>query len=66
MQSAEKIFVNGKITIFDPKINNATAIAVAGGRIIKIGSDTDVMDTRVVETEIIDLKTSASNSWPNR
>jgi hypothetical protein len=27
MKYAEKIFFNGKVTTFDPKINNATAIA---------------------------------------
>lgn len=56
MRQAEKIFLNGKITTFDPKIKNVTAIAVAEGRIIKVGSDKDVMDTRVAETELIDLK----------
>ncbi len=56
MESAEKIFFNGKITGFDPKINNATAIAVANGRILKVGSDKDVMATKDTETEVIDLK----------
>jgi predicted amidohydrolase YtcJ len=58
MSSADKIFFNGKITTFDPKIKNATAIAVANGRIIKVGSDHEVMATKVETTELIDLKQS--------
>ena len=55
MNSAEKIFFNGKITTFDSKIKNATAIAVANGRIIKVGSDKEIMASKVETTELIDL-----------
>lgn len=55
MKSAEKIFYNGKITTYDPSLTNATAIAVAGGRILKVGSDDQVMATKADNTELIDL-----------
>lgn len=58
MSSADKIFFNGKITTFDPNIQQATAIAVANGRIIKVGSDKEVMMTKVKTTELIDLNQS--------
>lgn len=58
MKFAEKIFFNGKITTFDPALKDATAIAIAHGRFIKVGSDKDVMATKSEATELIDLNQS--------
>jgi predicted amidohydrolase YtcJ len=55
MKYAETIFFNGKITTFDPTLKNATALAVADGRIIKIGLDKEVMATKSSSTELIHL-----------
>lgn len=58
MKCADKIFFNGKITVFDSTAPDATAIAVANGRILKVGSDKEVMATKSNTTELIDLNQS--------
>jgi len=41
-RSADAIFFNGRIRTFDPKVKSARAIAVSDGRIVAVGSDSDV------------------------
>ncbi len=58
MNTADRIFINGKITSYDPKLKNSTGIAISDGRILKVGSDKDVMATKGPSTQVIDLHKS--------
>ncbi|MGD9963019.1 MAG: amidohydrolase family protein, partial [Thermoplasmata archaeon] len=39
---ADAVFYNGKVYTFDPDIGVARAVAVSGGEIIAVGSDSDI------------------------
>lgn len=52
---SERVFFNGKITTLNATQPEATAIAVADGRITAVGSDDDVLARARPETERIDL-----------
>lgn len=54
--SADIIFYNGLITTLDPAVPQAEAIALSGGRILKAGSDVEIMKFKSSQTEMIDLK----------
>jgi predicted amidohydrolase YtcJ len=53
---ADLIFINAKISTLDPKQREASALAILGAKIMKVGSDKDVMALQGSLTKIIDLK----------
>jgi hypothetical protein len=54
-QYADTIYRNGKITTLDPAQKECSAIAVLGERILKVGSDREVMTLQGASTREIDL-----------
>src|SRR5947209_8257205 len=52
---ADLILHNGKIVTVDKKFTVAQALAVEGNRIIKVGTDADVMKTKGTRTKLVDL-----------
>src|SRR5215213_3264143 len=54
-QTAEKIFVNGKIVTVDDRFTIAQALAVRGQRIMAVGENGEIEKLRGPATEIIDL-----------
>jgi predicted amidohydrolase YtcJ len=55
MNAADLILHNGKITTLNPNQPEAQAIAIAGGRLIAVGPDVDVLKWRGPATQVIDL-----------
>jgi len=53
---AETIVVGGRVLSLSPAFPSATAVAVAGGRIIGVGSDADVQALAGPGTEVIDAR----------
>ncbi|RYZ47699.1 MAG: amidohydrolase, partial [Proteobacteria bacterium] len=53
---ADLIFINGKISTLDPKQSEASALAIRGSKILKVGSEIDVMAHKGLATKVIDLK----------
>ena len=49
------IMRNGKITTLDPAKGEAAAVAIADGRILATGSDTEIMRLAKGDTQVIDL-----------
>ncbi|MEM6488539.1 MAG: amidohydrolase family protein, partial [Pseudomonadota bacterium] len=49
------ILHNGRITTYDPALPEATAIAIAGDRVMATGSDADIMAQAGAATRVIDL-----------
>jgi hypothetical protein len=54
--SAELIAFNGRIYTIDDSLPNATAIAVANGRVVYVGDSTGAMAYRNDETRIVNLE----------
>lgn len=54
--SADKIFFNGLISTLDNSHKEASAVAIHQDRIVKVGSDADVMKLRSASTQVVDLK----------
>ncbi len=54
-QSPERIFFNGKIYTVNPAQPWAEAVAVAGGRILAVGADAEILAVAGPQTERIDL-----------
>ncbi|MEM8958439.1 MAG: amidohydrolase family protein, partial [Pseudomonadota bacterium] len=55
MSAPDTILFNGKITTMDPEQPEASAVAIAGDRIVSVGSDTDILAQKTAATETIDL-----------
>src|SRR5688500_13235126 len=53
---ADMILYNGKIITVDKKFSFAEAIAIKDGRIVKVGTDDDILELRDNRTTVIDLK----------
>ncbi|MCX6138755.1 MAG: amidohydrolase [Ignavibacteriales bacterium] len=54
-QPADVIFVNGKIWTVDNARPEVEAVAVAGGRIIAVGSTKEIESYRIQATKVVDL-----------
>ncbi len=54
-QQADQILHHGKIVTVDPAFSIQEAIAIAGNRILRVGSDADVLKTWGQQTQVIDL-----------
>src|SRR5262245_13527677 len=54
-QTADKIFLNGKIVTVDDRFAIAQALAVRGQRIIAVGAGADIEKLKGPATEILDL-----------
>lgn len=52
---ADLILHNGKIVTVDKKFTVHQALAVQGGKVLKVGSNEDVLKTKGAATEVIDL-----------
>ncbi|SKB93838.1 hypothetical protein SAMN05660477_01932 [Soonwooa buanensis] len=55
-QKADIIITNGKITTLDTKNPEAQAVAISGNKIIKIGSNSDILKLKNSNTKLIDAK----------
>jgi predicted amidohydrolase YtcJ len=55
-QSADLIAFNGRIYTVDDSIGNATAMAIAGGRVLYVGDSAGAMALRADDTELLDLR----------
>jgi predicted amidohydrolase YtcJ len=53
--SADLILFNGKITTLDRQNPNATAVAIADGRFVAVGSDSDILQRAAANVRRIDL-----------
>src|SRR4051794_32085584 len=49
------ILHNGKVVTVDPAFSIRQAVAVQGGKILRVGTNDDVLKTRGPRTEVIDL-----------
>lgn len=54
--TADRVFVNGNILTVDENFSIAQSIAIAGERILAVGSDADVADFIGDATEVVDLE----------
>ena len=54
-QTADTIFVNGKVVTLDPQNTIAAALAVADGKVLAVGSEADVRKRADSSTRVIDL-----------
>jgi predicted amidohydrolase YtcJ len=52
---ADLILHHGKVVTVDPKFSIHEALAVKDGRILRVGTDADVLQTRGPRTEVLDL-----------
>jgi predicted amidohydrolase YtcJ len=52
---AELVLTGGPVITLDPATRNAKAVAIAGGKVIAVGSEADVQATVGPATEVIDL-----------
>jgi predicted amidohydrolase YtcJ len=52
---ADLILHHGKVVTVDPKFSIHQALAVQGGRILRVGSDAEVLRTRGPATQVVDL-----------
>lgn len=55
-QKADIIITNGKITTLDTKNPEAQAVAISGNKIIKAGSNSDILKLKNNTTKLIDAK----------
>ncbi|WP_299629112.1 amidohydrolase [uncultured Tateyamaria sp.] len=51
----DTILFNGKITTLDPNTPDATAIAIADGKVLRAGSDREIQMLKDSDTQVIDL-----------
>ncbi len=55
-QTADLILINGKITTLDESNSQAEAVAIAGNKIVAVGSNESVLKFKSVKTQVIDAK----------
>lgn len=55
MAAAELILANGQVLTMEPSAAPARAVALAGGRVLAVGSEAEVARTRTADTRVIDL-----------
>ena len=53
--TADVLFLNGAVVTVDERRPRATAVAVAHGRVLAVGSDADLRDLRGPATQVVDL-----------
>jgi predicted amidohydrolase YtcJ len=54
-QTADIVLVNGKVVTVDDRFSIAQALAVRGGRIIKVGTSAEIEALKGAQTRVIDL-----------
>jgi predicted amidohydrolase YtcJ len=54
-QAPDTILINGKVVTVDEQFTIAQALAIAGGRIVKVGSRTDIEALKGPATRVIDV-----------
>ena len=55
-QQADRVFTNAKIWTVDPRNAEAEALAIAGGRILAVGSNAEVKKFIGSKTKVVDVK----------
>ncbi len=55
-QQADLLFLNGRVYTMDRRAPYATAVAIAGNRILAVGMDEEMMDLHGTHTRVVDLK----------
>ncbi len=55
-QTADLVFINGNVITVDERNPQAEAVAVAGTRILAVGSNAEIDALRVADTRVIDLE----------
>jgi predicted amidohydrolase YtcJ len=53
--AADLVLFNGKIATVDEKFTIVEALAVKGGKILRVGTNREVLETKGDETELVDL-----------
>ena len=53
---ADMIFFNGNVITVDPNNNISEAVSVSSGKIVKVGSDKEILNLKGPRTELIDLR----------
>lgn len=51
----DEIYFNGMVTTLDPKMREASAIAISGGKIKKVGTDEEIMKLATISTKLYNL-----------
>lgn len=54
-ESADILLTNGNFYTVDPSMPSATAVAIKDGRILKLGTDLDILNLKGETTKVIDL-----------
>ena len=54
-QSPDLILLHGKVITVDAKFSIAQAVAIRDGRIVKVGSNRDVLGLKTASTRVVDL-----------
>src|SRR5262245_39727780 len=54
-QAPDTVLINGKIVTVDDRFTVAQALAIRGGRIVKVGSNADIEPLKGPATRVIDL-----------
>src|ERR1700743_2240923 len=60
MTEIDLALVNGRLRTLDPHRPDAAAVAIAGGAIVAVGSDTEIRELCGADTEVIDLAGAAA------
>ncbi|OZF00505.1 amidohydrolase [Rhodococcoides fascians] len=55
MATADSVYLNGKVFTVDPDFTVVTAVAIADGKILTVGSDADVSEAIGPDTVVVDL-----------
>ena len=55
MRHVQQIYHNGVVATVDKEFRFTQAVAVTDGRIVKVGSEAEVLALRTSDTEVIDL-----------
>ncbi len=56
MQTADFVLIHGRVHTLDPAVPDGTALAVAGDRILRVGSDQEILSLAGPGTRKLDLK----------
>jgi predicted amidohydrolase YtcJ len=55
-QTVDKIFINARVLTVDANNSIAQSVAIGGGKIIGVGSNTDILKLKAKNTQVVDLK----------
>ena len=55
-RAAELVIINGRVATQDGRRSFTTAVAVRGGRFVRVGSDSEALDYKGSRTKVVDVK----------